>query len=174
MTKEKIRYHVFIDSDNTYYRTDTPQNFWYNIEGFLPIPENLNYIVNVEYVHIYHNLSADETTYVPYNSYTYNVMINFVKSDKILSNDQYINMYCGNTIDYDRRPYWNTTTDAVIYDYSMNKTALFGKDGPKFYIYKPYPIMNIQILNDNGTALLDANTKVIPRVKLLLKFKPIN
>ena len=56
----------------------------------------------------------------------------------------------------------------------MNKTALFGKDGPKFYIYKPYPIMNIQILNDNGTALLDANTKVISRVKLLLKFKPIN
>ena len=37
MTKEKIRYHAFIDSEYKYYTTYTPQNFSYNIEGFLPI-----------------------------------------------------------------------------------------------------------------------------------------
>ena len=174
MTKEKMRYHVFIDSDNTYYSTDTPQNFWYNIEGFLPIPENLNYIVNIEYVQINHNLAADATTYLPYYSYSYNVMINFAKSDNILSTDQYINMYSGSTVDYERRPYWDATTNAVVYDYSMSEPNLIGRNGPKFYIYKPYPIISVQILNNNGTALLDSEGGVIPGVKLLLKFKPIN
>ena len=47
MTKEKIRYHAFIDSKYKYYTTDTAKNFSYNIEGFLPIPDNLNYIVNI-------------------------------------------------------------------------------------------------------------------------------
>ena len=173
MTKEKIRYHAFIDSEYKYYTTDTPQNFSYNIEGFLPIPENLNYIVNIEYVQIYHNTSADDETYIPYYSYSYNVMINFVKQNNILSNDQYINMYCGNTADYKKSPYWNATTNTVNYDYSMSVSTLLGRDGPKFYIYKPKSIINIQILNDDGTALLDALGGVIPRVRLLLKFKPI-
>ena len=55
----------------------------------------------------------------------------------------------------------------------MSVSSLLGRDGPKFYIYKPKSIINIQILNDNGTELLDAEGGVIPRVKLLLKFKPI-
>ena len=173
MTKEKIRYHAFIDSEYKYYTTDTPQNFSYNIEGFLPIPENLNYIVNVEYIQIDHNLAADATTYLPYYSYSYNVMIDFVKQNNILSNDQYINMYTGTTIDYKRRPYWDATTNAVVYDYSMSEPTIFDRNGPKIYIYKPKPIINIQILNDNGTALLDTEGGVIPRVKLLLKFKSI-
>ena len=62
MTKEKIRYHAFIDSNNAYYSTDTPQNFSYNIEGFLPFKEYVNYIANIEYVQINHNLAADATT----------------------------------------------------------------------------------------------------------------
>ena len=70
MTKEKIRYHAFIDSEYKYYTTDTAQNFSYSIEGFLPIPENLNYVVNVEYIQIDHNLAADATTYLPYYSYS--------------------------------------------------------------------------------------------------------
>ena len=174
MTEKKISYHAFIDSEYKYYSTDTPQNFSYNIEGFLPISENLNYIVNIEYVQIYHNTSTDDETYIPYYSYSYNVMIDFFKQNNILSNDQYINMYCGNTVDYEKFPYWNATTNTVNYDYSMSVSTLLGRDGPKFYIYKPKSIINIQILNDDGTALLDALGGVIPRVRLLLKFKPIN
>ena len=83
-------------------------------------------------------------------------------------------MFCGNTVGYESRPYWNTTTGAVDYSYSMSVPSLIGYNGHKICIYRPNPIIKIQILNDNGTALLDANTKAIPRVKLLLKFKPIN
>ena len=101
-------------------------------------------------------------------------MINFAKPDNILSTNQYINMYSGNTIDYEKRPYWNATTNTVDYDYSMSKSTLFGRDGTKFFIYKHYPIINIQILNDDGTALLDADGGAVPYVKLILKFKPIN
>ena len=100
MTEKKIRYHAFIDNEYKYHSTVTPQNFSYNIEGFLPISENLNFIVNIEYVQIYHNTSTDDETYIPYYSYSYNVMIDFFKQNNILSNDQYINMYCGNTVDY--------------------------------------------------------------------------
>ena len=95
-------------------------------------------------------MAADATTYLPYYSYSYNVTINFAKSDNILSTDKYINMYSGSTVDYERHPYFNSTTNAVVYDYSMSEPNLIGRDGPKFYIYKPYPIINIQILNDDG------------------------
>ena len=40
MTKEKFRYHAFIDSEYKYYTTDTPQNFSYNTrspEFFTPL-----------------------------------------------------------------------------------------------------------------------------------------
>ena len=83
-------------------------------------------------------------------------------------------MYCSNTVDYEKSPYWNATTNTVNYDYSMSTSTLIGRDGPKFYIYKPKSIISIQILNDDRTALLTATGGVIPRVKLLLKFKPIN
>ena len=69
MTKEKIRYHAFIDSGNAYYTTDTPQNFSYNIEGFLPIEDYKYYVANIEYIKINHNLNTiDNFTFVPYNS----------------------------------------------------------------------------------------------------------
>ena len=83
-------------------------------------------------------------------------------------------MCSGNKIDYEKRPYWNATTNTVDYDYSMSKSTLFGRDGSKFFIYKPYPIINIQILNDDSTALATITGQVIPRVRLLLNFKPIN
>ena len=100
MTEKKIRYHAFINSSNAYYTTDTPASFSYNIEGFLPIEDYKYYIANIEYIKINHNLNTDGFTFIPYNSYSYNVMINFLKQDNMLSNDQYINMYCGNTADY--------------------------------------------------------------------------
>ena len=49
MTKEKIRYHAFIDSQNKYYTTDTPQNFSVNIEGFLPIEDYKYYVANIDF-----------------------------------------------------------------------------------------------------------------------------
>ena len=71
-------------------------------------------------------------------------MINFGnKPDNILLTDQYINMYCGNTVTYESRPYWNTTTDTVNYADSMSIPSLLGRDGPKICIYKPYSIINI-------------------------------
>ena len=175
MTKEKIRYHAFIDSNNVYYTTDTPANFSYNIEGFLPVNDYKYYIANIEYIKINHNLNTDGFTFIPYNAYSYNVMINFGNNpDNILSTDQYINMYCGNTVTYESRPYWDTFNDTVVYAASMSVPSLLGRDGPKICIYKPYPVINIKIVNDSGQALTDYNNNVIPYVKLLLKFKPIN
>ena len=95
-------------------------------------------------------------------------MVNFAKPDNILSTNQYINMYSGNTIDYEKRPYWNATTNTVDYDYSMSISALIDRDGPKFYIYKPKSIINIQILNYDGTALLTATGGVIPIWKFFI------
>ena len=174
MTKEKIRYHAFIDSGNAYYSTDTPQNFSVNIEGFLPIEDYKYYVVNIEYIKINHNLNTDGFTFIPYNAYSYNVMINFGnKPDNILSTDQYINMYTGNTATYESRPYWNTTTDTVNYADSMSVPSLLGSNGPKICIYKPHPVINIQIVNDDGNELTDYIGGAIPYVKLLLNFKPI-
>ena len=120
MAKEKIRYHAFIDSNHMYYTTDTPASFSYNIEGFLPIEDYKYYIANIEYIKINHNLNIDGFTFIPYNSYSYNVMINFGNNpDNILSTDQYINMYCGNTATYESRPSWDTFNDTVVYAASM-------------------------------------------------------
>ena len=77
------------------------------------------------------------------------------------------------TVGYESRPYWNTTTGAVDYSYSMSVPSLIGYNGPKFCIYRPNPIIKIQILNDSGQELTDYNNNVITYVKLLLKFKPI-
>ena len=82
-------------------------------------------------------------------------------------------MFCGNTVSYKSRPYWDTTTGAVNYSYSMSVPSLIGYNGPKNCIYRPNSIIKIQILNDSGQELTDYNSAVIPYVKLLLKFKPI-
>ena len=100
-------------------------------------------------------------------------MINFAKPDNILSTDQYINMYCGNTATYEKYPYWDTFNDTVNYSSSMSVPSLLGRDGPKICVYKPHPVLNIKIVNDSGQAMTDYNNNVIPYVKLLLKFKPI-
>ena len=68
MTKEKMKYHAFINSDDAYYTTDTPANFSYNIEGFFSIKEYKYYIENIEYIKINHNLDTDGYTFVPYNN----------------------------------------------------------------------------------------------------------
>ena len=174
MTEKKISYHAFINSGNAYYTTDTPASFSYNIEGFLPYPEYEYYTVNIEYIKINHRLNTDGYTFVPYDAYSYNVLINFGnKLNNTISTDQYLNMFCGNTVGYESRPYWNTTTGAVDYSYSMSVSSLIGYNGPKFCIYRPNPIIKIQILNDSGQELTDYNNDVITYVKLLLKFKPI-
>ena len=101
-------------------------------------------------------------------------MINFGNNpDNILSPDQYINMYTGNTVSYEKYPYWNSATNAVNYSDSMSAPSLIGKNGPKICIYKPHPVINIQVVDDSGAQLRDYNNNVIPYVKLLLKFKPI-
>ena len=82
-------------------------------------------------------------------------------------------MYCGNTVTYESRPYWNTTTDTVNYADSMSVPSLLGRDGAKVCIYKPHPVINIKIVNDDGNELTDYIGAAIPYVKLLLKFKPI-
>ena len=79
-------------------------------------------------------------------------------------------MFCGNTVGYESRPYWDTTTDAVNYSYSMSIPSLIGYNGPKICIYRPNPIITIQILNDSGQELTDYNSAVIPYDKLINRF----
>ena len=47
------------------------------------------------------------------------------------------------TATYESRPYWDTTTGAVNYSYSMSVPCLSGYNGPKICIYRPNPIIKI-------------------------------
>lgn len=176
MCGDKMKYHLFIDSNDRLKDNDgndigTHQNFYYNIQGFLS-DEYEKYYMNVEYVIINHNQANDAVTYVPYNSYTYNVLVNFVKGSNIYDAESFVNIYNGPTKNYDKQPYWKSNTNAVDYSYSLSDPVLYGYKGPKIVIYRPKNIINIKIMNDNDTALVDVDATVIPGVKMLLKFTP--
>ncbi len=169
-------YHLFIDSNSKYRVTgnDTPSNFYYNVEGFLP-DEYEYYYVKLEYVIINHNIdTVDAFTYLPYDSYTYNIMIDFRTGSNIYSDDSYLNIFSGPTHQYKKDPYWKTTTNTVGNTYSLNIPNIEGRNGPSLIINRPQNVINIKILNNDGGELLDVDTPpaTIPRIKMLLKFSP--
>ena len=168
----KMEYHVFIDSNENYEVTgaDTHSNFYYNIRGFLP-DKYEKYYVKADYVIIDHNATAN--AFYPYNgSRTLNVLINFNKGYNIYDNYTYLVMHSCLTERYDIIPYWNTTTAAVGYYNTMNKPCLYVKDGPELIIDRPDNIINIKIVTDADAIPLDANGGVIPRTRILLRFRP--
>ena len=165
-----MKYHLFIDSNNRI--SGTHSNFYYNVEGFLPIQEYSMYTVNVEYVIIFNNQSTDTVTNLPYDAYTYNIMIDLNKQQNILSNDSYINIFSDSTENYTRQAYWRSDTNVVVYYDKLSNNCLVGKNGPKITAYMPKPTINIKILDEHGAELLDTLGGVVPRVKMLLKFKP--
>ena len=174
-----MKYHIFIDSNNRT-RDDggnyvgTPSNFYYNIQGFLPILEYSTYIMHVEYVHIFNTEDADEgngqKTYFVYNSNTYNVMANLGNQSNILSNDSYINIFSGSTDNYTRLAYYAAV--AVEHEYVLTNSCLEGKEGPKLVVSNPKELINIQILNGDGAPLRTYANVDVPRVRMLLVFKP--
>jgi hypothetical protein len=181
MCKEKMSYHLFIDSNNGYTvtgtETETAGNFYYNIQGFLP-DDYRKYYVKMEHILIQHNLGTNnkgESTYIPYAPYIYNVMINFNKGDNIYSSDGYVNVYTGRTEDYERYYYYDYDNSTQEYAEYLNKTALEGRDGQKIIIDKPKNIINIKVVDSiNGSIMLDTNTPAndIPFLQMLLTFIP--
>lgn len=167
MCNEKMPYYAFIDSENAI--SGLASNFYYNIEGLLPVSQYRMYKVNVEYVLIDQILNADNKTYDIYNSYTYSVGVDFSPCNTLFSDSQ-LNIYTGMVESEQKRPYYNGAT--VQYNYSMSKPCLEGKNGSSFLIETPKPQIHIKILNDNDTVLQTVALDDVPRVKMLLKFVP--
>ena len=174
-----MKYHIFIDSNN---RTKddlgnyvgTPSNFYYNIQGFLPILDYSTYVMHVEYVLIFNNQKSynilnKAANYKPYFSFTYNIMANLGNQSNILSNDSYINIFSGSTENFTRYPYYDGT---LAYDYVLMNSSLEGREGPKIVVSNPKALINIQVLNEDGGALVDIDAGAVPRVRMLLEFKP--
>ena len=173
MCGDKLSYHLFIDSSKKYVITgnETTDNFYYNIQGLLP-NEHEKYYVQLEYVLLLHNATADTKTYKPFDSRIFNVMINFDKGENIYDAENYLNVYTGICESYKKYSYWNTSSNAVNYDYNMDKSCSDGYNGPVILINRPRNIINIKILNGSDEQLLDIDGGTINKTKIMLKFTP--
>ncbi len=175
MTKEKMEYSLFMDSDYTSGGNDISSNFYYNIQGLLPV-EYKKYYVKIESIMIQHTYddTAGYINYIPLNSTFYRVMINFDKGYNIYSNDNYVEMFIDKTIQYVKTFYFDNNANSVENIDFLNIPCIKGRNGPEVLINRPKNnTIHVQILDDTGNNITNlGGTDLEQHVKILLKFTP--